>query len=69
MQVASPSELLPGDDGVVLGERFAADGGFYFGQQAAGAAVLARFCSRAELDAGPASGVPGARTFGDHGVG
>ncbi|TNN32004.1 hypothetical protein EYF80_057838 [Liparis tanakae] len=60
-----PSELLPRDEGVVVGERVAADGGLDVGQQAAGAA--ARRPGRALLPAGPAPRVPGPRTFGDHG--
>lgn len=65
----SPPELLAGDDGVVLGERFIVDGGFDFGQQTIGSAALVRFgCRRVALVAGPASRLPGVWTFWDHGV-
>lgn len=63
-----PSELFAGDDGVVVGERLAFDDGFDFGQQAADAASLARFGCQVVLEAGPASGAPGAWTFRYHGV-
>lgn len=50
----------------MVAKRFGVDGGFDFGQQAAGVAVPARFGCRTVLDPGPASRLPGAWTFRDH---
>lgn len=72
-----PSELPPGDDGVVVGERLLADAGLDLAQQAARAPVGARARARAGVRArfggggaqeaaGSAPRVTGARTFGDH---
>lgn len=52
----------------MVGERLVVDVGLDLGQQAADAAGLARFGCRAVLAAAPAPRVPGAWTFGDHGV-
>lgn len=65
-QFVLPSEFFAGDDGVVVGERFVVDGGFDFGQEATDAAALVRFGCWAMQEAGSASRVPGAWTFGDH---
>lgn len=68
MRFVLPSELSTGDDGVVVGERFAVDGGSDFGHQAADAAALARAVRGAVMTAALASRVPGAWALGDHDV-